>query len=228
MGGKGQRRREKNFLQSHGGDKRLPPPPNLKEIHAIPSKLRRLIELRDVDFKNPSSLKSRNRDTKKDQENPLQKGKHGDDGAHGKKVVVAVEDNNGVNETQGDEKKKKKRKRKTFDELHVQSLSLTSDQPITRRKRKKEYLDARKKKNKDKKLNKKDDVGQFPGHEDIKFGEVVQGPPKLSIPKRFALHNASNERLRLKAIEAYRERRRSDSRPGFHFPNGILQPPLSS
>lgn len=65
-------------------------------------------------------------------------GKHGDDGAHGKKVVVAVEDNNGVNETQGDEKKKKKRKRKTFDELHVQSLGLTSDQPITRRKRKKE------------------------------------------------------------------------------------------
>jgi hypothetical protein len=43
MPGKGQRRREKNFLAAHGGDTRLPPPPKHRELEAIPSKLRRLI-----------------------------------------------------------------------------------------------------------------------------------------------------------------------------------------
>jgi hypothetical protein len=53
MGGKGRRRREKNYAASHGGDKRLPPPPKVKEMEALPSKLRLLMK-----FRNPFSDKT--------------------------------------------------------------------------------------------------------------------------------------------------------------------------
>lgn len=42
------------------------------------------------------------------------------------------------------------------------------------------YLEARRKKNKKAKT---DGVVDFPGREKIKFGEVVEAPPKLSVPK---------------------------------------------
>lgn len=43
------------------------------------------------------------------------------------------------------------------------------------------YLEA--KKNKSKKGKKEDNVDDFPGREKIRFGEVVQAPPKLVAPK---------------------------------------------
>lgn len=42
------------------------------------------------------------------------------------------------------------------------------------------YLEAKKKKNKKPKT---EDHLDFPGRETIKFGEVVEAPPKLSVPK---------------------------------------------
>ncbi|GLT84458.1 hypothetical protein SLE2022_026860 [Rubroshorea leprosula] len=58
----------------------------------------------------------------------------------------------------------------------------------------------------------------FPGREQVKFGEVVEAPPKLvAVPKAFkmkAAQDASKERLRLQAIEAYRNRKGWTSRPG--------------
>jgi hypothetical protein len=53
MGGKGRRRREKNYAAAHGGNERLPPPPKVKEMEALPSKLRLLMK-----FRNPSSDKT--------------------------------------------------------------------------------------------------------------------------------------------------------------------------
>lgn len=43
MGGKGKKRREKNYLASHGGPARLPPPPDRSKQDALPSKLRVLM-----------------------------------------------------------------------------------------------------------------------------------------------------------------------------------------
>lgn len=43
MGGKGRRRREKNYKAAHGGYSRLPPPPKSSQVDALPSKLRKLI-----------------------------------------------------------------------------------------------------------------------------------------------------------------------------------------
>ncbi|KAG5606766.1 hypothetical protein H5410_028258 [Solanum commersonii] len=48
-----------------------------------------------------------------------------------------------------------------------------------------------------------DEHMDFPGREEIKFGEVVEAPPKLAF-KNIA-HDASKERLRLQAVEAYRQ-----------------------
>ncbi|PWA58103.1 hypothetical protein CTI12_AA401370 [Artemisia annua] len=58
----------------------------------------------------------------------------------------------------------------------------------------------------------------------IKFGEVVQAPPKLvNVPKKFGSSiNASQERIRLRAIEAYREQKKWASRPGLNIPTADL------
>nr|GMC80387.1 probable H/ACA ribonucleoprotein complex subunit 4 [Ipomoea batatas] len=68
---------------------------------------------------------------------------------------------------------------------------------------------------------------EFPRHEQIKFGEVVDAPPKLvALPKMKALKTAqvaSQERLRLQAVEAYRNRKGWTSRPGIQLP-----PPLTT
>ena len=46
MGGKGKKRREKNYRAAHGGYSRLPPPPpDPSQLDALPSKLRKLISL---------------------------------------------------------------------------------------------------------------------------------------------------------------------------------------
>jgi hypothetical protein len=46
MGGKGIRRREKNYRAAHGGSHSLlPPPPKSSQVDALPSKLRKLISL---------------------------------------------------------------------------------------------------------------------------------------------------------------------------------------
>ena len=100
---------------------------------------------------------------------------------------------------------------------------------------------------KNKKGKKGESVDDFPGREKIRFGEVVQAPPKLVAPKVVknfydtivfgisvflssftssscilkALKNvqdASKERVRVKAIEAYRQRKKWNSRPGIQLP----------
>ncbi|GKV12961.1 hypothetical protein SLEP1_g24043 [Rubroshorea leprosula] len=83
---------------------------------------------------------------------------------------------------------------------------------------KEEYLEAKKKKHKKAKTEENMD---FPGREQVKFGEVVEAPPKLvAVPKIIiafkmkTAQDASKERLRLQAIEAYRNRKGWTSRPG--------------
>lgn len=115
-------------------------------------------------------------------------------------------------------------------------------------------MEERKKKHK--KASIEEDIN-FHGREDIKFGDVVQAPPKLSaIPKVFfcnkfstisymyplhihlliflcglmkafkITHDASQERIRLQAIEAYRKRKGWASRPGVQLPPPVTTEPL--
>ncbi|XP_008778656.2 uncharacterized protein LOC103698423 [Phoenix dactylifera] len=231
MGGKGRRRREKNYQAAHGGVTRLPPPPKLKELEALPSKLRKIME-----FKNPSSTKPGSLRSSEDSRNERRKG-----GAAGEKEKKAnpkdVHSSAGVNvrrgenfeKTASDEHKndkdattnssinndsQQKRKRKAVNDFRFQELDQAASH--VRKKKRKEYLEAKKKKHKKAKT---DDVPNFPGREDIKFGEIVEAPPRLSLPKALKKPlDASRERMRLQAIEAYRNRRGWTSRPGIQLP----------
>ncbi|KAJ0968667.1 hypothetical protein J5N97_025584 [Dioscorea zingiberensis] len=225
MSGKGRRRREKNYLAAHGGYNRLPPPPNPKELEAIPSKLRKLMR-----FKNPP---------------PSTSGSSPGDAPPGKrKALAAVEakgkkkgsntmdieeqmssrqmhDKAATRDAILNDKSNRKRKRKTVSDLRFLDEAATLSK---KKDRKKEYLQARKKKQKKTKIN---DIVNFPGHEEIKFGDVVEAPPKLSFPKvPKASMDASHERFRLEAIEAYRNQRKWVSRPGIKLPSLAEGPSL--
>ncbi|VVB03468.1 unnamed protein product [Arabis nemorensis] len=93
-----------------------------------------------------------------------------------------------------------------------------------RKERKKKYWEAKKQK---KNKGKTEDTlrENFPNHEQIRFGDVVQAPPKLAVvPKaRKSTMSASQERQRLEAIEAYRSRKGWASRPGSQIPTVIMQ-----
>ncbi|XP_062001770.1 uncharacterized protein LOC133718911 [Rosa rugosa] len=220
MGGKGIRRRAKNYREAHGGYSRLPPPPDRSQVDTLPSKLRKILS-----YSTPQgSLK-----LAKDAEQ--RKKRDGVDAAQPKKDKDEVEveeasmedgDNaENVAPQHSDEKKKKKRKRKQVLDLRFEAEALEqSGGRLKRKERKKKYLEA--KKNKNKKGKKEDNVDDFPGREKIRFGEVVQAPPKLVAPKAFKnVQDASKERVRVNAIEAYRQRKKWNSRPGIQLPNPV-------
>lgn len=238
MAGKGKRRREKNYRAAHGGPSRLPPPPDHSKVDALPSKLRALMSLPTSSFQEAAKgsilkdaegkrkradggdAEKRKREFEKEirsESNELiEDGKDVPDGSQ-------LTDSEGEIERSKDENKKKKRKRKQVTDLRFEKeiLGLSSK----RKERKKKYLEA--KKNKHKK-GKTEGHLEFAGREQVKFGDVVDAPPKLvMVPKAFKLktaQHASKERLRLEAIEAYRNRKGWSSRPG-----GVeLPPPVTS
>ncbi|KAL0924495.1 hypothetical protein M5K25_005328 [Dendrobium thyrsiflorum] len=230
MGGKGQRRREKNYLAAHGGNQRLPPPPTAKDLEALPSKLRKIME-----FKNSSAAK--HGDTISSAETGQGKRKHessgkkksnlkesrsaasnfklGDD-INEKTKNNLVMDKNGSAECSSADVRKRKRKRNSVKDLRFEALDLLGKHS-KRKERKKEYLKERKNKHKKVKAN---DALDFPGRENIRFGEVVEAPPKLLLPKmsKTLAVDASKERLRQQAVELYRKRRGWESRPGLKLP----------
>ncbi|KAI4354914.1 hypothetical protein L6164_003739 [Bauhinia variegata] len=232
MGGKGRRRRENNYRAAHGGYSALPPPPDPSQVDALPSKLRRIIAFSSSPqsqsqgtaalTKNIDKRKKREgghvrndkdeaetADVKGDTEGQLEASQHTDSGS-GHFI-----------QSNASEKKKKKRNRKEVKDLRFEEVEKTSTQ-LKRRERKKNCWEAKKKKQK---KTKEEENLDFPGHEQIKFGDIVEAPPKLaSLPKAFKnAQDASQERLRLKAIEAYRNRKGWTSRPGSH-----LLPPVTA
>ncbi|KHN29432.1 hypothetical protein glysoja_005156 [Glycine soja] len=202
MGGKGKRRREKNYRAAHGGYTGLPPPPDASKHDALPSKLRQIISF----TQNPTGAIGFSNDKKNVGGHAQNKTALKDTGD-----VETVDVKQGISngqlkapqlldrseekrmESGGVDKKKKKRKRKEVKDLR--------------------YFEAKKKKHKKSNEEKMD----FPGQEKIKFGDIVQAPPKLAVPPK-AFKNASQERLRLQAIEEYRSRKGWASRPGSHLP----------
>nr|VDD16225.1 unnamed protein product [Brassica rapa] len=232
MGGKGKKRREKNYLASHGGPARLPPPPDRSKQDALPSKLRVL-----MNYTSPPPPQD---STKQVVEKKEKKAKAGVDaakkvkpGSEAKSEAKAVEESKSEGNTaspdqendgedivlnKGDEKKKKKRKRNEIKDLRFEQELAELDGRSKRKERKKKYWEAKKQKKK----GKTEDTlrENFPKHEQIRFGDVVQAPPKLAVvPKaRKTPMSASKERLRLEAIEAYRSRNGWTSRPGVQIP----------
>ncbi|KAJ1692734.1 hypothetical protein LUZ63_009432 [Rhynchospora breviuscula] len=223
MGGKGRRRREKNYAASHGGDTRLPPPPKLRELEALPSKLRQLIKFKRASSDNIPEKQTRVRDEgngKKKlrasvgnlKENNPKKARV-EKGAIEKSNLQKDEILDANINSGSDDVKEKKKKRKAPKDLRFENLEAVTN---TRKKKRKEYLDAKKKK---RRKDTEDEIPNFPGREQIKFGDIVQAPPKLTVPKMPKTSmDASKERLRLQAIEEYRNRKGWESRPGIQLP----------
>ncbi|KAL6008027.1 hypothetical protein ACLOJK_033533 [Asimina triloba] len=230
MGGKGQRRREKNYKAAHGGDGRLPPPPISTDLDAIPSKLRRIIQFTSTgspDLPIDAKHKKRKGDVAGDQKikcnhaSGPRASKFEEDVSDEKMTASKLEPDRdySASTTEHDKKKvkkKKEKKKKAATDLRFQdNLQDLSTAGLSKRKRKKKFLDERKKRKKV-----KAETPDFPRHEKIKFGEVVEAPPKLNFPKKSSkgVQDASRERLRLQAIEAYRSHKGWASRPGLHLP----------
>ncbi|XP_014497257.1 glutamic acid-rich protein isoform X2 [Vigna radiata var. radiata] len=221
MGGKGKRRREKNYRAAHGGYSGLPPPPNPSQLDALPSKLRQIMSFSQrPDGANGSSKNQNNNDghaqntTSKDKSDVRTKDvKEGNTNEQLEELQHIDKSEEQLPESGAIDKKKKKRKRKEVKDLRFEMEVDKASSQLKRRERKKKYLEAKKKKHK---KSHEEEMG-FPGHEKIEFGDIVQAPPKLSVPPR-AFKNASQERLRLQAIEEYRSRKGWTSRPGNHLP----------
>ncbi|GAB4844398.1 hypothetical protein Ancab_037762 [Ancistrocladus abbreviatus] len=226
MGGKGKRRREKNYRAAHGGNSRLPPPPDPSSLEALPSKLRKIFAFTNSSAAPPNqssgkaSLNARQKAQRRGN-NQLKSGMEAESDSDLKDFSMVPQGVNNVEENVQRslvEKKRRRRKRKQVDDLRFESEREKLGVISKRQQRRKEYLKAKKKKHK--KTNPEENV-DFPKHEKIKFGEVVEAPPKLAvIPKAFKTPmDASRERLRLKAVMAYRDRKNWTSRPGIHLPS---------
>ncbi|KAL0896350.1 hypothetical protein Bca101_080311 [Brassica carinata] len=233
MGGKGKIRREKNYLAAHGGPARLPPPPDRSKQDALPSKLRVLMNYTSL----PPPQDSTKQVVEKKEKNTkagIDAAKNVKSGSEAKSEAKVVgegksegystssdheNDGEDIVLNKGDEKKKKKRKRSEIKDLRFEQELAELDGRSKRKERKKKYWEAKKQKKK----GKIEDTlrENFPKHEQIRFGDVVQAPPKLAVvPKaRKTPMSASKERLRLEAIEAYRSRNGWTSRPGVQIPS---------
>ncbi|CAN6166420.1 unnamed protein product [Urochloa humidicola] len=234
MPGKGLRRREKNYRAAHGGDSRLPPPPKQRELEAIPSKLRRLISFQNKQNANAeASSGAGGARAPGKQDDGLTKNKPTKDKktkkqtpeapAESKASEIKGGDGSAANENVNAEGSKGKRKRGKAMDLRFKELE--ENDSISKKQKRKKHLDEKKKKRKG---NKTETVPDFPGREKVKFGEVVEAPPKLSFPKVKSALDASREMLRKEAIENYRNIKGWTSRPGLQLPtlaeNTFLSP----
>lgn len=234
MGGKGRRRREKNFRAAHGGGQTgLPPPPDRSSLDALPAKLRKIMSFAEsrkaainVAEKNKGE-NSRVTEPRLDSEDKV-----------GSKITVIRKDKkDGISmvkrpdfddeavQSHMNEKKKKKRKRKHVKDLRFEASGDLGVTGSKRKERKKQHLEERKKKRK----IREEENGGFQARDEVKFGEVVQAPPKLvAVPKVFkTTQDASQERLRIRAVEAYRKRKGWTSRPGVQIPATAILSELS-
>ncbi|CAN6480325.1 unnamed protein product [Victoria cruziana] len=234
MGGKGKRRREKNYRAAHGGDTRLPPPPTVSQIDALPSKLKKLMQLRRAHDNPQNGFRKKDdpkRDTMKDEPDAKVPNKKLNGSNMNKCVLVESADHAiqispsptstdgeaDVKRKSGHDLNKGKRKRREVVDLRFsnEAHDLASSS-LSKRARRKMFLEERKKKHKRCKTDHSLEVLE---REEIKFGEVVEAPPKLTLPKVPKAHSsASRERLRLQTIEAFRKQRKWESRPGNYLP----------
>ncbi|BAS95965.1 Os06g0129800 [Oryza sativa Japonica Group] len=225
MPGKGQRRREKNYRAAHGGESRLPPPPKQRELDALPSKLRRLIAIQEKhkggekgapdEIPTSSTGKQGESDAAKNKARKDKKTKKQnlEPTADSKAAEISGKDGPVGDENASVDENRRKRKRGKAVDLRFKELDEAV--AVSKKQKRKKYLDEKKKKRKGDKM---ETLPEFPGREKVKFGEVVEAPPKLSFPKVKNALDATREMLRKEAIENYRNIKGWTSRPGLQLP----------
>eukprot|EP00249_Psilotum_nudum_P003069 c16393_g1_i1 orf=302-1042(-) len=232
--GKGRRRRRANYLAAHGGNNNLLAlPPDANDVTAIPAKLRRIMALKarstsagalDVDS---CDHKSRNKDNlqvlKKESGIPLEctpaiySGGQTIQALQGnlQHHVHCQQDTLSGSVVEEPLLKTKKRNRGESLDLIMQKLGVTAVQKGLSE-RKKRYLKEKKKRRMKTKKPLLAEIDSCLRQEEVRFGDVVQEPPKLPHPKKS--NNIFQERIRLQAIETYRQKKKWLSRPGQHQP----------
>uniref|UniRef100_A0A0D9WLC4 Uncharacterized protein n=1 Tax=Leersia perrieri TaxID=77586 RepID=A0A0D9WLC4_9ORYZ len=224
MPGKGQRRREKNYRAAHGGDSRLPSPPKQRELDALPSKLRRLIAIQekhkdagagagDSSGKTPGKQGESDAAKNKARVDKKTKKQNLEPTADSKAAEVSGKDVPTADENTSVDGSKRKRKRGKAMDLRFKELDETVS--VSKKQKRKKYLDEKKKKRKGDRM---ETLPEFPGREKVKFGDVIEAPPKLSFPKVKTALEASREMLRKETIEKYRNIKGWTSRPGLQLP----------
>ncbi|PIA49840.1 hypothetical protein AQUCO_01300526v1, partial [Aquilegia coerulea] len=207
------------------------------DIDALPSKLRKLLEftstssstkgkaLTDVEAQKKSNKKRDDVKTEKKSnliDEPVPKTYISKEKSNDEKVDRAKykDGNDEADLEDTNDKKKGKWKRNQVKDLRFDATGEMGSYGSKKRERKKKYLEAKKMKHKKAKV---EEGTEFPEREHIAFGDVVDAPPKLiALPKAFKkVQDASHERLRLQAVEAYRNRKGWISRPGISLPSII-------
>ncbi|BBN12231.1 hypothetical protein MPTK1_5g18330 [Marchantia polymorpha subsp. ruderalis] len=217
---------ETNFIPAYTGE--LAPPPVARDIMAVPAKLRRIMNLRAVvasgEKYDPNAYKRKSKQDeskaskKKDKKRKLSDEKTGTNGAQSK-------DEDG---TPAAKKSKLSRAEEELKRLNAKFDRKARVKPKSTGETWKSYLNEKKKKKRGPKAA-EEGLLAMNVHEKIEFGDVVQAPPKLTFPKKAAAikekervdgdQSALHERLRMQAIESYRQRKNWSERPGQQLPN---------
>ncbi|KAG6544540.1 hypothetical protein Mapa_013960 [Marchantia paleacea] len=215
---------ETNFIPAYTGE--LAPPPVARDIMAVPAKLRRIMNLRavvasgekyDPNAYKRKSKKDESKVSKKDKKRKLSDEKPGSNGAQSK-------------DEDGPPAAKKTKLSRAEEEMKMLNAKFDRKarvKPKSTGETWKSYLNEKKKKKKGTKPT-EEGVPAMNVHEKIEFGDVVQAPPKLTFPKKAAAikekergdgdQSALHERLRMQAIESYRQRKNWSERPGQQLP----------
>ncbi|KAG0607711.1 hypothetical protein M758_8G048700 [Ceratodon purpureus] len=219
--GKGRKRREANFKASHpDAVARLAPPPATKDISAVPSKLRRIMQFReagvagnvnagaDVGHSKKQAKESReSKHAKEETKNSKAKKEE----APGTSVSNSGKQATADGQVAGSNTKPLNKRRREHEEL-LQLAEKIKANPVRTvlSDREKKYLEEKKKKRL--KNTTVQALLNEPKRDHVAFGDIVQAPPELAFPAKDKVtmkeaKPASIERVRLQVIEAYRQRK---------------------
>ncbi|KAL3680754.1 hypothetical protein R1sor_023710 [Riccia sorocarpa] len=233
------RKTDVDFKDAHSTVSELAPPPVGKDIMAIPAKLRRIMELKNAvasgEKYNPNAYKrqrsegSRASEKKKDKKRKL----------NDKENSKSSEGDEDKNDAAAAKKTKLSRAEEEIKMLNARfDRRQESSRRVPERNGKGEFICYLNEKKKKKRGKNSIEEGLPEMHKDEKlaFGEVVQAPPKLTFPQKAAKIKEKDqtllrERLRLQAIESYRQRKKWAERPGQKLPSldlGVAVPDLPS
>lgn len=210
--GKGRTRREANFKASHDV-KELAPPPAATDLFAVPAKLRRIMQFNEtknpVNVKNGADSGQNKKQAKDNRESKLENKNTKAKKEEAPGTPAALKDNKDGQGAENASKPSSKRKREHEELLQLAEKIKAKPAKAKISDRKKRFLEEKKKK----KLSNAtvQALMNAPKKDHVAFGEVVQAPPQLAFPEKNKAikeaHSAEIEKMRLQAIEAYRQRK---------------------
>jgi hypothetical protein len=235
---------ETNYVPAYRGASELAPPPESKDIHAVPSKLRKIMQLKSlinegaVARANGQAQQQGRRGSEKKSANGAKKSDSAKNVKHpGVKGTQEMSfgkysESNPEIADQPEEKKKSSfasKWKKGEEELKRLTEKIDKREKTGVRRavsdRRKSFLNDKKKKRKGRIADADADlIPAMNQYEKVEFGDIVQAPPKLSFPRKAAEVKDKNrvqgdqsvmwEKMRVQAIEAYRQRKESSSLGG--------------